>query len=90
MSHRRHSPYSVGVSVWHTLTSCCGSSSPHKADFAGSPVSAQSLNPMGKSVRWTPLPQAEAPTEATAKTAKLNSITNQAMEIVNSEVIFEL
>ena len=36
----------------------------------------------GAGVQWTPLPQGEAPTEATAETRRMNNIRNRAEEIV--------
>ena len=42
----------------------------------------------GAGVQWTPLPQAEAPTEATAETRRMNNIRNRAEEIVNQNLIF--
>ena len=42
----------------------------------------------GAGLRWRPLPEAEAPTEAAAETGLMNNIRNRAEEIVLQEVIF--
>ena len=42
----------------------------------------------GAGLRWRPLPEAEAPTEAATETGLMNNIRNRAEEIVLQEVIF--
>ena len=42
----------------------------------------------GAGLRWRPLPEAEAPTEAAAETGLMNNIRNRAEEIVLREVIY--
>ena len=43
----------------------------------------------GAGVRWTPLPQAEAPTEPAGETGLMNNIRSRAEEVIMREYIYE-
>ena len=59
-----------------------------KAEGVDETLKASNQLEWGAGLRWRPLPQAEAPTEATAETRRMNNIRNRAEEIVNNELIY--